>query len=82
MARTKDITPIVRNGTPPGERPGLLKALTPPTIATSASPTTTVSAATLITAGPSRRRADGRQRRADKVGDQERRRPDSRRRDS
>lgn len=43
----KDITPIVRNGTPPGERPGLLRALTPPMIATNASPAATVSAATL-----------------------------------
>jgi len=47
VARKKDITPIVRNGTPPGDTPGLLKAFTPPTMEPSASPTTTVSAAAL-----------------------------------
>jgi hypothetical protein len=44
-----------------------LKAFTPSTISTSASPTATVSAATLIVRGPCRHGADGRQRRTDKV---------------
>jgi hypothetical protein len=44
----KDITPIVRNGTPPGERPGVLTFLIPPTTESSTSPVTTVSAAPLM----------------------------------
>src|SRR5690242_20424971 len=44
-ARTQDITPIVRNGTPPEERPELVTALTPRRTSTEARLTATPSAA-------------------------------------